>query len=119
MSASVTPTGLGEPEGLEPRSRLHPSDAIPSAFTPGPWGLNETRYQVAYTVLRNITDSQGNFVVAAPAGDTFTSDRANANLIAAAPDMFEALEGAMREMPVTCSAYQDAKAALAKARGEA
>ena len=100
-------------------------------FTPGPWSLdnNDVRDE-AQAVLRDATGC----IVA----DAFTMDRtgeceANAHLIAAAPELYEALEDCMTALEPYDDAkprdwksdrenlrrvYQSARFALAKARGE-
>lgn len=42
----------------------------------------------------------------------------DSTLIAAAPELYESLGAAMHDLDPTLSSYQDAAAALAKARGE-
>lgn len=94
--------------------------------TPGPW---------AYAGNGNITTQAAHYGFTVASVDTFTGRsccpdeerRANARLIAAAPDMLAALEGLLTNAPAPKSVKQDyhymvsreaAKRAIAKARGE-
>lgn len=90
-------------------------------FTPRPWsifGPLSDKHEPAYRVSAERTLS----LTVSPCPDGFVhgENKANAHLIAAAPDLYEALElllsaqGKMEE-----KAIKMAKAALAKARGEA
>ena len=87
-------------------------------FTPGPWVVDGTLVYADVGIQPHITDTGG-----------FTDEPiANASLIAAAPDMYEALEEAILEygkpggpwnVPTEPGTWIDkAKAALVKARGE-
>lgn len=89
-------------------------------FTPGPWsifGPLSDKYDPAYRVSAERTLSLT--VSACPDGFVQGENKANAHLIAAAPELYEALElllsaqGQMEE-----KAIKMAKVALAKARGE-
>ena len=92
-------------------------------FTPGPWtvgGKFGTRVLVGENVLSDMWNIPG------PGG--VDEGKANAHLIAAAPDMYEALEAAILEygkpggpwnVPSSPGTWIDkAKAAIVKARGE-
>lgn len=85
--------------------------------TPGPWrashsltsegadfwsvhGGDEARDAVTYMTLNQHGNLEG-----------------NAHLIGAAPDLLEALEAAMHDLDPTLSSWQDARVAVAKARG--
>lgn len=90
-------------------------------FTPGPWDkfdlivgrMIDNRHR--YTSIASIYESE-------PGYDG--EDRANANLIAAAPDLYEALADCIDIIETEaaqfyhCPAVDAAKQALAKARGE-
>jgi len=90
-------------------------------FTPGPW---ETWGPVDEKVATNFDDEWGVY----PSGDysgpvAVVSTEANARLIAAAPDLLEALEGilgdlgTLREGSPLYDYVQKAQAAIAKANG--
>ena len=101
--------------------------------TPGPWrisGESATTVQADYRAI----NSEGGVLIARalgyPNSGYFPSDdeaAANARLIAAAPELLEALE-ALRDNVGTCICYDEsarefnawemAKAAIAKAKGE-
>jgi hypothetical protein len=111
------------------------------AFTPGPWDVESTRNPNAdYMTWREIKaeDSGGKSIVLAEVymdsnlmEPTNEQARANSRLIAAAPELYEAL-GYLRDYgcpvcsgdcgsanpPVTACPMQKVSAALAKARGE-
>ena len=86
-------------------------------WTPGPWRATTHDHpeQGVYAGYR----------IAKMTGGEIQRDRANANLIAAAPDLYAALEKALNfitntesEMGETLPCGDAARAALAKARGE-
>lgn len=103
-----------------------------TAFTPGPWVLLHTddghlirmgtflqsgrkapHHEVAYCHGLFIDDDYPT------AQDEFAEAEANANLIAAAPDLYEALMAVVREFGDSkYPEWVDAIAVLAKARGE-
>lgn len=108
-------------------------------WTPGPWAIsglsmNDGSISIGQAELRIViayatnAASFGDFVSAAIRGrrdfgapDTAATQWANAHLITAAPDLYEALEemlgeGPGRPPPATC---ERARTALRKARGEA
>jgi len=76
-------------------------------FTPGPWKIG------AYESGRMAVDGAN--------GEEVTGyiDIEDAHLIAAAPDLYNALEEVIRISDRKHDAWDKAKAALAKARGEA
>lgn len=84
-------------------------------FTPGPWDkfdliigrMIDNRHR--YTSIASIYESE-------PGYDG--EDKANANLIAAAPDLYEALELVYNQMDYWDVGHDEAREALAKARGE-
>lgn len=91
--------------------------------TPGPWRINGTAIEEdtddrPVYVLASIYDSEEN-------GEDFADGLANACLIAAAPELYEALE-AMEKMTrktdmmvgIYHPVFTQARAALRKARGE-
>ena len=85
-------------------------------LTPGPWHIE--RYKEPYTSLLDtyiVVSSEGLIVAKCGTGDFEIPD--NANLIAAAPELYEALE-MMLEFPKAGPSTSTARAALAKARGE-
>lgn len=84
-----------------------------SAHTPGPWAVGDGYEVYAITAYRS---------VAMVLGDEHA--KANSALIAAAPDLLEALERCVREMKGSISfthefddAIEAARAALSKAKG--
>ena len=94
-------------------------------FTPGTWRaegiqfINNSRaHVVAKNYLGELTDNDNHSVAVCDGPDK----AANAALIAAAPDMYEALEYIHSELVVKTDgenyAYHMIEAALAKARGE-
>jgi len=89
--------------------------------TPGPWKINK-KYSFS---VETLSDGQGiNIIAECSDPDGIRSageDSANAKLIAAAPDLLAALEAMIAKidadkLPISCSL---ARAAIAKARGEA
>ena len=85
-----------------------------SYFTPGPWWVppGEDRSGIHVPINSN----PHNIATA-----YFVNGRANAHLIAAAPDLYEALENFTRvaNLDERRAAFNRAVAVLAKARGEA
>lgn len=98
-------------------------------FTPGPWVIDpETRPSEVCTIHGMPRDERTNYqgwaYVRGELGYWDSSpdeEMANAHLIAAAPELYEALEAMLEECEDDEFAphVMDAKAALAKARGEA
>ena len=86
-------------------------------FTPGPW----------FVKRQNPSPTTGEWMIAgskpgylAEIRDCGSGDvQANAHLIAAAPDLYAALEEVIRISDRKHDAWDKAKAALVKARGEA
>ena len=82
-----------------------------SNHTPGPW--------TAYA--EEVFADAGGYIAKVGDGVDIDVDDANANLIAAAPGLLEALEYMVSEIVVTTDgahgAYETALAAIAKARG--
>lgn len=78
---------------------------------PGPWKIevDPTSYWV--------TDSEGKRAICKVLGYSGTLEQ-NANLIAAAPDLLEALQEVVRISDRNHDAWDKAKAAIAKANGE-
>lgn len=99
------------------------------SHTPGPWSIHETKGNGG-----NISDrveiagpeeSRRKHLVASIYGFKLPEGQANAQLIAAAPELYEALEAAYMVLGPQKSRFKDyvdavtlARAALAKARGE-
>ncbi len=104
--------------------------------TPGPWrigsvsmndgslGITHDEYRL---VIANVNNgaSLGDFVTAAMRGrkdfgapDTAKTQWANARLIAAAPDLYEALKGVLRVADRKTVEFDAARAALAKVEGK-
>jgi len=103
-------------------------------FTKGPWEIKPEELERNYIRIRGL-NLGGKYKIANVLGtcmdgktyDSIEEVRANAHLIAAAPDMYEALIitiGALKEVcdvrgaPLPNSTILRAEAALAKARGE-
>ena len=83
--------------------------------TPGPWHYQPGRNSRPPYVIRG---SEGGFVVV---GMTADRQEADAALIAAAPELLEALEGMVAEFGIHCDSNSPlgaACAAIAKAKGE-
>jgi len=86
--------------------------------TPGPWSVAETRH--GYDTVIRETNSEP-IVLAFISGYTKAEGTANSNLIAAAPDLLAALEALLdaRKQGHYHGEWEEASAAIAKARGEA
>jgi hypothetical protein len=84
---------------------------VSAAFTPGPWRLDGDHI---------VAGLYGEDRIGSPLGDTPEQAEANGRLIAAAPELYEALVGLA--VALECLGYPDeakqARALLAKARGE-
>jgi hypothetical protein len=93
-----------------------PSGSVPTGarFTPGPWHVVEGHSIVSIKADGiDIADTSSKRYY-----QSFDqTDRANAHLIAAAPDMFEALEAVVATSPIEDSVLPMVLAALSKARG--
>lgn len=92
--------------------------------TPGPWKLEitDTGFRVIYSdsTLRSHIAALHEAALCEEHGDTF----ANARLIAAAPDLLDALDWALRQIeddldPDHQAAFDAARSTLRKAKGEA
>jgi len=90
-------------------------------WTPGPWKIGSRYtengvYDKAGNLIANTHSSHRNF----DRENQIAEQNANAHLIAAAPDMYEALEDIIGDTEFGChrASYIKARAALAKARGE-
>lgn len=103
-------------------------------FTPGPWGIEETRDHLWIGVILS-NGKPDPIVTYVDHGPDFTTEadatgKANAHLIAAAPELYEALDELFDLLTSGHSSWDDAydnlpdkqfkkiRAALAKARGE-
>jgi hypothetical protein len=124
---------------------------VSGAFTPGPWRVDTPAYAgmdgiVSHDIIAEREEDGANGIAIVPVGAFRERDprrEANACLISAAPDMFEALEDARdtvhaaycdsdhepdakertdfdcdRFGPIHCEECSNATAALAKARGD-
>lgn len=91
-------------------------------FTPGPWFTKREGWSTVYVEARIDGGMIQEVAACGPTDAGQDQQQANARLIAAAPDLYEALEIA-REYALFVSAETDdlarIDAALAKARGEA
>ena len=89
-------------------------------FTPGPWNTEYSYRKDWYEIYGD----EGMIMIAAAFNCQHKLDRANAALIAAAPDMYEALENLLEAWDEWgVSSFPDpfadmARAALKKAKGE-
>ena len=81
--------------------------------TPGPWRIGTTPPNGEQT----IGTQQGLMVAVATTGAN-TPTEANARLIAAAPDLLEALQNLLKSSCIDGDIAIEAKAAIAKATGE-
>lgn len=99
-----------------------------SKWTPGPWRVSGGRYiKQDYTKI-GLSDDAGMMIASIPGGETSGSFfvensaecKANANLIAAAPELVEALQACLDHGSMTGSEWveEKARAAIAKATGE-
>ena len=84
--------------------------------TPGPWRVGTPPPNGEQC----IGDSKGLMVAVATTGIALNETLANARMIAAAPDLLEALEGLLNALPsaTTHPAIKAARAAIAKAQGD-
>jgi hypothetical protein len=93
---------------------------VKAGFTPGPWQAFTDRHGQSYCIDTDLGRASTNVTVIA---DDIRGEQrhANARLIAAAPELFEALEvarGEIAKVHQLRSALPQIDAALAKARGE-
>ena len=94
-----------------------------SKFTPGPWTVEETAETYWIGTVRANTHKVGEVITGLDHGP-YTEDAeerilANANLLAAAPDLYEALDAIIRRVALVSPYYEMARAALTKADGGA
>lgn len=95
-----------------------------SKHTPGPWATKEVNDKGAHVLWVMPIKANGHYV--AEVGVNSPDAQANARLIAAAPDLLEALEHALAELEQTANSehidpkhyFADIYAAIAKANGE-
>ena len=85
-------------------------------FTPGPWHVN-------YSDFSQVKAANGAIVAACNRLSHLVNLQANANLIAAAPELYEALRSIINDLPsnrdwLDPTIERVAKDALKKARGE-
>ncbi len=82
-------------------------------FTPGPW-------RVRFGNIGHVTAENGALVAKCQRLTSLCNLQANAHLIAAAPDLYEALERVIKIIDDSpwCLKLTEERAALAKARGE-
>lgn len=92
-------------------------------FTPAPWGLDVGCCPGDFDKYWQVHD--GHDAIACSSNCTAGNREANARLIAAAPELYEALSACLNyientesELGISLSSGQSARAALAKARGE-
>ncbi|MDI9407792.1 MAG: hypothetical protein QM523_00930 [Candidatus Pacebacteria bacterium] len=84
-------------------------------WTPGPWVRDNND---GYSINRIFADARGHHAIAEIIGDGAETE-ANGDLIAAAPDLYAALETVARDMTAAPWVIEVCEAALRKARGEA
>ena len=85
------------------------------SHTPGPWSAHAHESTDTYTI--HVAGRSWESWAVAHVGDC-TDDEANARLIAAAPDLLEALKNVIRGVPDTWDGVIKARAAIAKAEGK-
>ena len=91
--------------------------------TPGPWKCSQHLGHFSWSVHMDAGDrGRGSTIVDGVGGIDREQRLANARLIAAAPDLLEALEAALRKiewiLPVEWDVMRQINAAIAKAKGE-
>ena len=86
-------------------------------FTPGPWVAQKNSTYWEFGKKGSIY-SLGDVCATNPGNPDSGEQEANAHLIAAAPELYEALRTIVDHGMVTLSDYEDAVAVLANARGE-
>lgn len=87
-----------------------------AGFTPGPW---EASLEAARFVIQHTPDHGMGKRALAVTGGAEPANPYNAHLIAAAPDLYEAVSEAILRCSMSESMRKQLHAALAKARGEA
>jgi len=90
-------------------------------FTPGPWEWDGDVWDYDYAEEAPWLIGKDNQIILK--GEIDCANKANAHLIAAAPDLYEAIKELLYALQDddnwrTSGVYEDAEAALAKARGE-
>lgn len=85
-------------------------------FTPGPWYLNGTDKGPGQYYMH--IGAKGSPMNLASINECHTQSIANSHLIAAAPDLYEALKEIMNGRSMDSDLREQCKLALAKARGE-
>jgi hypothetical protein len=95
------------------------------SHTPGPWVVEDSRKfkakKLRSEMLMVVAAEGGMPGLIVNSGTVTKTDEANANLIAAAPDLLKSLEGCVKLMTATHFAgvtIETARAAIKKARGE-
>jgi hypothetical protein len=83
-----------------------------SAYTPAPWNLH---YDYGYLAVESESKS---LLLNLKQGLGYKTDLANAQLIAAAPELLEALKGVVRVADRMTNEFDAAHAVIAKATGE-
>lgn len=87
--------------------------------TKGPLAINGSTY-TGYLEAESIMDSDGREVLYATHDGTFIIENsADAHLIAAAPELLDALRGAVDAMDAAGMSCHEQRAAIAKAEGKA
>lgn len=97
-------------------------------YTPGPWAYSTSKEGWSYTInifqADNAAPTDGwsdvGYIIKTCAGEQQAIQHANASLIAAAPELLEALQSILAEI-AGCERglkYELARAAIAKATGE-
>jgi len=100
----------------EPVSRLGHTASVPCAFTPGPW--NVEREEDDSNFWHSIY-SEGFKGLLVARCDQNGKHAADAHLIAAAPELYDALEALAREAhDISSDTWEMVETALAKARGQ-
>jgi len=93
-----------------------------SGHTPGPWKIGQ--HLPITSIGWSVTIAEDGSAIAYVLGDKNPELRANARLIAAAPDLLEALDDALHQMKQVCPGceqwidWAQAEAAIARAKGE-
>jgi len=94
-----------------------------SSHTPGPWTLDNCPDAYGNATIRPDDGTEGGDISVQPIATVYTD--ANAHLIAAAPEMLEALQEALADAETLNEPYRNEavcermRAVIAKARGEA